>query len=117
MRIATYALAVGPQAQAYVDTWLADPDLRRWRAHGAAEGPDQEVYRRPWPQRPWPGPVPAPARAVAAGPSVNATCPYSGRPVTDFLEFRGRIWGFCNPVCRDKTVADPEAWPAFMALQ
>ena len=24
--------------------------------------------------------------------------------------------GFCNPFCRDKTVADPEAWPEFMAI-
>ena len=28
----------------------------------------------------------------------------------------GRIFGFCNAFCRDKTVADPEAWPKFMAL-
>ena len=56
------------------------------------------------------------ARAVAAGPSVNTACPYSGDPVTDFLELDGRIWGFCNPFSRDKTVADPEAWPAFMAM-
>ena len=32
------------------------------------------------------------------------------------LELDGRRFGFCNAFCRDKTVADPEAWPAFMAL-
>ena len=46
----------------------------------------------------------------------NTTCPYSGRPVTHVLEMEGRRFGFCNAFCRDKTVADPEAWPAFMAL-
>ena len=25
-------------------------------------------------------------------------------------------FGFCNAFCRDKTVADAEAWPKFMAL-
>ena len=34
----------------------------------------------------------------------------------DVLEIDGRRIGFCNPGCRDKTVNDPEAWPAFMAL-
>ena len=37
-------------------------------------------------------------------------------PVTDFLEMDGKTYGFCNPFCRDKTVADPEAWPKFMDL-
>ena len=32
------------------------------------------------------------------------------------LELNGRRFGFCNAFCRDKTVADPEAWPKFMAL-
>jgi glutathione S-transferase len=36
--------------------------------------------------------------------------------VTHFLETGGRVFGFCNPFCRDKTVADPEAWPKFTAL-
>jgi len=30
-------------------------------------------------------------------------------------EVDGRVIGFCNPGCRDKVVADPEAWPAAMA--
>jgi glutathione S-transferase len=35
---------------------------------------------------------------------------------THFLETGGRIYGFCNAFCRDKTVADLEAWPKFMAI-
>ena len=68
------------------------------------------------PKAPWPGPAPRQAHAVEAGPSENAACPYSGKPVTHFLGIEGRIFGFCNPVCRDKTVADPEVWPAFRDL-
>ena len=33
-----------------------------------------------------------------------------------FCDLDGRVWGFCNRFCRDKTLADPEAWPAFMAM-
>ena len=53
---------------------------------------------------------------AASGPSINETCPYSGDPVTDFAEIDGKVIGFCNPTCRDKTVNDPAAWPATMAL-
>lgn len=115
-RIATYNLPVGPVAAAYVAAQLAHPSFRQWRAMGLVDGPDQDFYRRDYPTRPWPGPVPLPAEAVPAGPSVNAACPYSGKPVTDFARIGSRIWGFCNPFCRDKTVADPAAWPAFMAI-
>lgn len=115
-RVAGHKLAVGPQAQAYVDAHLAHPSFRRWRAMGLVDGPDQEAYRRDWPQRPWPGPVPLSARAVDGGEAENDLCPYSGRPVTHVLEIAGRRFGFCNAFCRDKTVADPEAWPKFMAL-
>jgi len=117
-RIAGYGLPVGPRAQGYVDALLAHPSVRRWRAMGLVDGPDQPIYARPQlTPRPWPGPPPLPARAVAAGPSVNASCPYSGRAVTDFAWIDGQVWGFCNPFCRDKTVADPAAWPAFMAMR
>jgi hypothetical protein len=35
---------------------------------------------------------------------VNATCPWSGKPVrSDSLtRYRGRLVGFCNPGCRDR---------------
>jgi glutathione S-transferase len=115
-RIATYNLPVSDRAMDYVRAHLAHPPFRRWRAMGLVDGADQEFYRRPYPLRPWPGPVPMAARAVEGTEAENAACPYSGKPVTHVLEMQGRRFGFCNAFCRDKTVADPEAWPAFMAL-
>lgn len=53
---------------------------------------------------------------MAQRPGGAGTCPYSGKAVTHFLETGGRIYGFCNAFCRDKTVADPEAWQKFMAI-
>ena len=115
-RVAGFALPVSAEAQAYVEAHLADPAFRRWRALGLTVHYDPEPYAMDLPRQPWPGPAPLPARVVEAGPSVNEACPYSGLPVTHFLDVEGRIWGFCNPTCRDKTANDPEAWPAFMAL-
>jgi len=114
-RIAGYGLPVAAPAQAYVDAHLAHGPFRRWRAMALVEGPDQPLYRRDWPQRAWPGPAPLSARA-SEGPSVNAACPYSGKPVTHFLEVQGRVLGFCNAFCRDKTMADVTAWPQAQAL-
>ena len=62
-----------------------------------------------------PGPEPLAARAVETGTPENATCLYSGGPVTHLVEAAGRTFGFCNAFCRDKTAADPLAWPAFAA--
>jgi glutathione S-transferase len=115
-RIAGYGLPVGAQAEAYVARHLADPAFRRWRAMGLVSGAVLERYAKPYAQTAWPGPSPLPAEAVARGPSENAACPYSGEAVTHFLGVEGRVFGFCNAFCRDKTQADPEAWPAFMAL-
>ena len=115
-RIATYNLPVSDRAMAYVKAHLAHPSFRRWRAMGMVDGADQDFYRRPYPRRPWPGPVPLHARAVEGTEAENAACPYSGGPVTHVLDLQGRRFGFCNAFCRDKTVADPEAWPKFMAL-
>ncbi|MFN7052334.1 MAG: glutathione S-transferase N-terminal domain-containing protein [Gemmobacter sp.] len=115
-RIATYNLPVGPAAAAYVAAHLAHPSFRRWRAMGLVDGADQPFYRRDYPQRPWPGPAPLLARAVEGTEAENTACPYSGKPVTHVLELDGRRLGFCNAFCRNKTVADPEAWPKFMAL-
>ena len=114
-RVAGYNLPVGPEAQAYVAAHLADPSFRRWRAMGWAEHLEQPSYRKPYAERPWPGPAPVAAEA-AEGPSVNTACPYSGKPVTHFLRLDERVWGFCNAFCRDKTLADPEVWPAFVAM-
>ncbi len=115
-RIATYNLPVGPDAADYVNAHLAHPSFRRWRAMGMVDGADQEFYRRDYPRRDWPGPARLPARAVDGTKAENTACPYSGKPVTDVLDLDGRRFGFCNAFCRDKTVADAEAWPQFMAL-
>lgn len=115
-RIASYNLPVSPEAAAYVQAHLAHPSFRRWRAMGMVDGADQDFYRRPYPRRPWPGPVPLPARPVDGAQAENTACPYSGKPVTHVLELSGRRFGFCNAFCRDKTVADPEAWPKFMGI-
>ncbi len=115
-RIATYNLPVGPQAMGYVLAHLYHPSFRQWRAMGLVDGADQPFYVRDYPTRPWPGPKPLPAMAVDGTASENSACPYSGKEVTHVLELQGRRFGFCNAFCRDKTVADPEAWPKFMAL-
>jgi glutathione S-transferase len=115
-RIATYNLPVSARAMAYVHAHLSHPSFRRWRAMSLVDGPDQDFYRRDYPRRPWPGPLPLAARAVDGTEAENPACPYSGKPVTHVLETSSRRLGFCNAFCRDKTVADPEAWPAFMAL-
>jgi len=112
-RIATYDLPVTPAQAAYVTAHLAHPSFRRWRATAMVDGADQDCYRRAYPRRPWPGPTPLAAGAVAAGMPENANCLYSGQPVTHLMQAGGRVFGFCNALCRDKTVADPLAWPAF----
>ncbi|WP_281966395.1 glutathione S-transferase [Roseovarius nanhaiticus] len=115
-RIAGYGLKISPLARAYVDAHLADPAFRRWRALGLVHGPDLARYRRDHAEGAWPGPKPRAARAVAQGTPENYACPYSGNAATHMMEMDGRIFGMCNARCRDKTVADPEAWPQFMAL-
>lgn len=115
-RMATYGLPINDAAQRYVQTTLADPAFRRWRAMGLTKHYDPAPYPMDLEQLAWPGPTPLPARAIAQGSPVNETCPYSGDLVTDLAEIAGQIYGFCNPFCRDKTVNDPEAWPAFMEL-
>jgi len=115
-RIAGYGVEVGADATAYVQAHLNDGAFRRWRALGATKSYDPVPYALDLATHAWPGPAPLAARAVAGGPAENATCPYSDKPVKYFLELDGRILGFCNQTCRDKTVADPEAWPEFMKV-
>ncbi len=115
-RIATYNLPMSAKGMAYVQAHLAHPSFRQWRAMGMIDGADQGFYRRDYPRRPWPGPVPLQAHAVDGTEAENTACPYSGKPVTHVLQLNGRRLGFCNAFCRDKTVADPEAWAKFMAL-
>ncbi|WP_297774462.1 glutathione S-transferase [uncultured Roseovarius sp.] len=116
-RIAGYGLPVSEAARAYVAAHLGDPAFRRWRAMGLVRGASLARYAKPFDVTAWPGPAPRPARAVESGTPENQACPYSGDPVTDLMEGEGRIFGFCNPFCRDKTVADPDAWPAFTAMR
>ena len=115
-RIAGYNLPVGPAAAAYVAAHLAHPAFRQWRAMGHADGADQEFYRRDYPTRPWPGTATLVAKPIEGTECENAACPYSGKSITHVLELDGRRFGFCNAFCRDKTVADPAAWPKFMAI-
>jgi glutathione S-transferase len=56
-RIATYGLAVGPEAGTYVKAHLADPAFLAWRAAGLTEPHAQPGYDLDLPERPWPGPV------------------------------------------------------------
>lgn len=45
--------------------------------------------------------------------SLNDACPFSGKPVApdSLTTWEGHTVGFCNPGCRDKFAADPEAYP------
>ena len=115
-RIAGYNLPVSDLSRAYVDSHLGDLAFRRWRAMGLVKGETLPWYAMDYPVAAWPGPKPIEARATDRTDAVNDACPYSGDPVTHFLETEGRVYGFCNAFCRDKTVADPLAWPAFTAL-
>lgn len=115
-RIAGFDLPVSARAQAYVAAHLADPGFRRWRAMGQVHGATLPWYAQDHATGQWPGPAPRIARAVAGSEAENATCPHCRGPVRHALEMDGRRFGFCSQFCRDKTMADPEAWPAFMTL-
>jgi len=115
-RIAGYGLEVGATATAYVEAHLNDPAFRRWRAMGLVHGDTLPWYARDYPQVDWPCPAPLAARAVDHGPAENSECPYSGKAPEFFMEIEGRVFGFCNAFCRDKTAKDPAVWPAFMEI-
>lgn len=115
-RMATYQLPLGATTQAYVHAHLEDDAFRRWRALGNTVRYDPMPYQRALEPSPWPGPTPRSATAEKNGPSENARCPYSGKPTTHFLGIDGRVIGFCNAQCRDKTLQDPDAWPEVRAL-
>lgn len=115
-RIAGYDLPVSAAARAYVQAHLEHLPFRQWRAMGLVRDAELSNYDMTLPRVPFPLPAPVSAHPVDTGPSVNAACPYSSKSPTDFAEIGGRVWGFCNPGCRDKTVADPLAWPAFAEI-
>mmetsp|Transcript_19891 Transcript_19891/g.61558 ORF Transcript_19891/g.61558 Transcript_19891/m.61558 type:complete len:300 (-) Transcript_19891:196-1095(-) len=123
-RVAGYGLPLSDAALDYVHAHLAHGPFRRWKAMAAADrGPELPWYAKPHLQTiPWPEP-PSLRKATAvddkdpaASASENTLCPYSGEPATHFLQIDGRVFGFCNAYCRDKTVADPTAFPRFTAL-
>ncbi|WP_420585125.1 glutathione S-transferase N-terminal domain-containing protein [Ruegeria sp.] len=115
-RIIGYGLPVSEDNKDYCMELLSDPSARQWRAMGMTVAYDPFPYTLDLSATDWPVGGQADAHAVPSGPSVNDACPYSGKPVTDFLELNGQRWGFCNPFCRDKTVADPDAWPKFSVM-
>ncbi len=118
-RLDTYGLPQSEMAAAYVDAVHRVPAFRRWRAMAYAAPRENPVYEFDYPRRDefGPGAAPLPARA-AEGPSLNDACPYSGKPVVAdaIAEIDGLKIGYCNTFCRDKTVADAEAWPKTAAL-
>ena len=114
-RLVTYGLPISDSLQTYVDTHLADPTFRRWRAMGQTVVYDPFPYALDLERRDWPGTRIA-ARAVESGTPENEVCPYSGKDITHLLAIDDRVFGFCNAFCRDKTVANPAAWPKFMAV-
>lgn len=115
-RAATFGLPLAPQAQAYVDAHLADPAFRRWRAMGFAFGREFDRYKNDYAPAEWRGVPVLPATAIDTGTPENEVCPYSGDPITHLMQVQGRVFGFCNAFCRDKSVADPMAWPQLAAL-
>lgn len=115
-RIAAYELPVGERAASYVTAHLSDGAFRKWRAMGLTKSYNPFPYNVDLTKGVWPGPTPIHAVPVAASSSENSKCPYSGKPVTHFLEIEGRVFGFCNAFCRDKTVNDPATWPDFMEI-
>ena len=116
-RIAGYGLNTSASARNYVHTTLHDIAFRQWRAMGLTKTYDPNPYETGLSTQDWPGPKPLKANPVEHGPAVNTDCPYSGKPVAHFLETDGRVFGFCNAFCRDKTVQDPDAWPKFTKLR
>ncbi len=113
-RIAGYSLDVSEAAQDYVTAHLADHAFRRWRAMALVDGEDRLEWFHDAPQRNWPGPAPLAARATNHGTPENAVCVHTGQPVAHLMDLNGRIFGFASTFHRDKTAADPEAWPDFM---
>ncbi len=117
-RVAGYGLPLkSDEAKAYVEQILSDTTFRQWRAMGLTKSYEPFPYHADKPTAPWPGPAIKPARAIDVGQPENALCPFSGEAAVDLMETNGRIFGFCNAFCRDKTVADQDAWPAFIALR
>ena len=122
-RFVTYGFPLDAAAEAYVKTIYAHPSFRRWHAMADADPRVLTRYDLDFPSAgpegaPRPAPLPAVRHDGEPSDAINAACPYSGKPVRadSLAQIDGQIIGFCNPFCRDKSVIDPAAWPAVMAL-
>ncbi|MBO9445556.1 glutathione S-transferase [Ruegeria sp. R14_0] len=115
-RIIGYGLPVSDANRAYCIELLSDLSVRQWRAMGLTVRYEPFPYAMDLPSEPWPIGGVSRAKSVQGNAAINDACPYSGKPVADVLELDGQRWGFCNRFCRDKTVADPGAWPKFSTM-
>lgn len=115
-RIIGYGLPVSNASREYCLELLSDGPVRQWRAMGLTVEYDPFPYPMDLQSKPWPIGGTSQAKAVHGTTSINDTCPYSGKAITAVLELDGQRWGFCNSFCRDKTVADPGAWPKFTEM-
>ena len=117
-RIVTYDLPVGSGIAEYVAALTLHPAFRRWRSMAFADLHVQPQYEFDLKARPDPCAPGRTGRPVEAVGAENAACPFSGKPVApdSLVEIQGRVIGFCNPFCRDKAAADPDAWPEVAAL-
>ena len=115
-RLTSYGLPRGAEDDAYIDALHRIPAFRRWRAMAYANPRENAVNEAALAATGafGPGAAPLPARPVSGVEPVNDACPYSGKPVRadSLAEIDGVVIGYCNTFCRDKTVADAEAWPA-----
>lgn len=116
-RFATYGLPTSEVSQAYIETTVSDKIFRQWRARGLAENYIQPGYDLDLPETPFAGHIPITAKQVKDKVPINSVCPFSGKPVVEdcLIEINETVIGVCNPFCRDKVIADPEAWPEVMA--
>ncbi len=120
-RFVTYGFSMDAAAQGYVEAIYAHPSFRRWHAMADADPRFLDRYDQDLPSgdhRAAPRPAQLPAEAITGETAINARCPYSDAPVQadSLARIDGRVVGFCNPRCRDKSVADAQAWPALMAV-
>jgi len=122
-RFVTYGFALDSDASAYMKTIYAHPSFRRWHAIADTDPRILTRYDLDLPSRgpeeaPRPDPIPAERYEGAPTEAINAACPYSGNPVQadSLARIDGRVVGFCNSRCRDKSVVDAAAWPAVMAM-
>jgi glutathione S-transferase len=112
-RIATYTCRSRRPRKTYVEAHLAQPEFRRWRAMGLAEGPELPQYDMPLDRCPFPSPDTARPPGRRTGPRKTRSAPIPANP--------SRIWRRSRPHLRllqrllpGQDRRGPRAWPAFM---